>query len=218
MSVQMIGAIVSSLGETIEMVIIPCIIAVLIGLPLGVILLVTQKNQLLARPFLNRVLSSLVNATRSIPFIILMIAIIPLTRFIVGTSIGTTAAIVPLSLCAIPFFARLSETAMQEVPAGLVEATQAMGATPMQIIRKVLIPEALPTLVRGITLTAVTLVGYSAMAGVVGGGGLGDLAIRYGYERFDIRVMLITIAVLIVLVQLLQYLGDWAANRLSYYK
>ncbi len=107
---------------------------------------------------------------------------------------------------------------MQEVPAGLVEATQAMGATPMQIIRKVLIPEALPTLVRGITLTAVTLVGYSAMAGVVGGGGLGDLAIRYGYERFDIRVMLITIAVLIVLVQLLQYLGDWAANRLSYYK
>ncbi|MFK3617398.1 methionine ABC transporter permease, partial [Coxiella burnetii] len=144
MSVQMIGAIVNSLGETIEMVIIPCIIAVLIGLPLGVILLVTQKNQLLARPFLNRVLSSLVNATRSIPFIILMIAIIPLTRFIVGTSIGTTAAIVPLSLCAIPFFARLSETAMQEVPAGLVEATQAMGATPMQIIRKVLIPEALP--------------------------------------------------------------------------
>ena len=155
---------------------------------------------------------------RSIPFIILMVAIIPLTRWIVGTSIGTIAAIVPLSLCAIPFFARLTETALQEVPASLIEASQAMGASNWQIIWHVLIPEGLPTLVRGITLTAVTLVGYSAMAGAIGGGGLGDLAIRYGYQRFEAGLMVATIVVLIVLVQLMQYIGDTLAAQLSHDK
>lgn len=218
MSQQMIGFIISAFWQTLVMVFISCVIAVLIGLPLGVVLFTTQKNQLWARPALHRVLAIIVNAMRSIPFIILMVAIIPLTRFIVGTSIGTTAAIVPLSLCAIPFFARLTETALSEVAAGLIEVSQAMGASPLQIIRKVLIPEALPNLVRSATLMAVTLVGYSAMAGAIGGGGLGDLAIRYGYERFEVSVMIITVVVLILLVQLMQYTGDWIAQRISHYK
>ncbi len=218
MSQEMIGFIVDAFWQTLIMVVVSSVIAVVAGLPLGVILFVTQKNHLLAKPVLNRVLSIIVNGMRSIPFIILMVAIIPLTRFVVGTSIGTAAAIVPLSLCAVPFFARLTETALTENPAGLIEASQSMGATPFQIIAKVLVPEALPTLVRSMTLTAVTLVGYSAMAGAVGGGGLGDLAIRYGYERFEVGVMLITVLVLIVLVQLMQYAGDWMAKRVAHYK
>ncbi|WP_423063064.1 methionine ABC transporter permease [Candidiatus Paracoxiella cheracis] len=218
MSQEMIGFIIDAFWQTLEMVFISGVIAVLIGLPLGVILFTTQKNQLLARPNLHRILAAIVNAMRSIPFIILMVAIIPLTRFIVGTSIGTIAAIVPLSLSAIPFFARLTETALSEVSSGLIEASQAMGASPFQIIYKVLIPEALPNLVRSITLMAVTLVGYSAMAGAVGGGGLGDLAIRYGYERFEVNVMIITVVVLIALVQLMQYSGDWIAERISHFK
>jgi len=214
----MIGFIINAFWQTLEMVIISSIIAVLIGLPLGIVIFITQKGQLLSKPNLHRVLAVVVNAMRSIPFIILMVAIIPLTRFVVGTSIGTGAAIVPLSLCAIPFFARLAETALNEVDSGLVEASLAMGASPLQIIGKVLIPEALPNLVRSITLMAVTLVGYSAMAGVIGGGGLGDLAIRYGYERFEVGIMIITVIILIGLVQLMQYTGDWIAERISQYR
>lgn len=156
-----------------------------------------------------------VNATRSVPFIILVVAIIPFTRALVGTSIGTDAAIVPLTLAAIPFIARLVENAIREVDAGLIEAARAMGATPFQIIRKVLIPEALPGITLGLTLAVVSLIGYSAMVGAVGGQGLGDLGIRYGYQRFMPEVMAAVVVILIVLVQLVQSLGEWIAARVD---
>lgn len=216
MSTAMIGLFLDACLETALMVLFSCAGAVLLGLPLGVILLITRQNHLLPNPKLNKILAAITNGLRSIPFIILMVAIIPLTRLLVGTSIGTAAATVPLTIAAIPFVARLVETALEQVPRGLIEAAQSMGATPLQIIYKVLLPESLPTIVRGITLTLIALIGYSAMAGVIGGGGLGDLAIRYGYQRFDIEVMLWTIAILIVLVQLLQMLGDWLAERLTH--
>jgi ABC-type methionine transport system permease subunit len=214
----MIGLLNSAFWQTIVMVLVATAFAVLGGLPLGVILFVTEKNRLWSKPTLHRILGAIVNAMRSIPFIILMVAIIPFTRLIVGTSIGTVAAIVPLSLCAIPFFARLTQTAIQEIPSSLIEASQSMGASTWQIIWHVLIPESLPSLVRAITLTAVTLVGYSAMAGAIGGGGLGDLAIRYGYQRFEVNVMIVTVVILILLVQLMQYAGDYIANKISHYK
>ena len=216
MSTEMIALFLNACWETALMVIVSCAGAVLLGVPLGVILLITGKNHLLPRPQLNKTLGLITNGLRSIPFIILMVAIIPFTRFVVGTSIGTAAAIVPLTLAAIPFVGRIVETAMEQVPWGLVEAAQAMGATPLQIIYKVLLPESLPTIIRGITLTLIALIGYSAMAGVIGGGGLGDLAIRYGYQRFDIRVMLWTIAILILIVQLLQMAGDLIARKLTH--
>lgn len=215
MSQQMIGFLFSATWETIEMVIVSCIVAVLFGLPLGVVLLVTRKHHVLEGVTVNRVIAIIVNAVRSIPFIILMVAITPFTQLVVGTSIGTVAAMVPLAISAIPFLARIVEAALKEVPAGLIEASQAMGASPMQIIQHVLIPEAMPGIIRGVTLTLITLVGYSAMAGAIGGGGLGDLAIRYGYQRFEISVMIVTVLILIVMVQLLQVLGDWFAQRLS---
>lgn len=204
--------------ETIYMVFIASLIAALVGLPLGILLYVTRKGNLLEHINLNRILAAIVNMTRSIPFIILMVAVIPLTRFIVGTSIGTNAAIVPLSLCAMPFIARIVENAILEVNNGLIEAATAMGASHWQIITKVLIPEALPGIVNGLTLTIISLIGYSAMAGAVGGGGLGDLAIRYGYQRFDIRVMLYTIVIMIILVQVIQFLGDRMLAFVARYK
>jgi D-methionine transport system permease protein len=160
------------------------------------------------------VLGAVINLGRSVPFIILMVAIIPFTRRIVGTSIGTTAAIVPLTVAAIPFFARLVEGALKEVDPGVIEAAQSMGTTPLQIIFKVLLPEALPALALAVTVTAVNLVGYSAMAGAIGGGGLGDLAIRYGYQRFRGDIMVQTIAILVLLVQGMQMLGDRIAHKL----
>lgn len=216
MSPLMIGFLFESTWETLEMVFISCFIAVVLGIPLGVVLLVTRKGNILPGVKINRVIGMIVNAVRSIPFIILLVAITPFTRLIVGTSIGTIAAMVPLAISAIPFLARIVESALEEVPGGLVEASQSMGATPMQIVRYVLVPEAMPGIVRGITLTLITLVGYSAMAGAVGGGGLGDLAIRYGYQRFEISVMIITVVILIVLVQFLQWIGDRVALRLSH--
>lgn len=215
---QMTSEIMSATGQTVMMVFASTALSFLLGLPLGVLLFVTDKNQLLSRPRFNRILGLMVNALRSVPFIILMVAIIPLTRFLVGSSIGTAAAVVPLALAAIPFFARIAESALAEVPSGLVEAANSMGATPLQIIWRVFIPEAWPGIIRGVTLTCVTLVGYSAMAGVVGGGGLGDLAIRYGYQRFEVGVMLITVLILIVMVQLIQYLGDKLALKLAHQK
>lgn len=215
MSPTMIGLIISASFETLLMVVASCAIAVLIGLPLGVLLLVTRKNHILPEISINRVVGIIVNIVRSVPFIILMVAITPLTQLIVGTSIGTVAAIVPLSISAIPFFARLTESALNEVSSGLVEAAQAMGATPYQIIRHVLIPEALPGIIRAITITLVALVGYSAMAGAIGGGGLGDLAIRYGYQRFELSVMIVTVAILVVGVQALQMAGDWWARKIT---
>src|SRR5690606_33411008 len=181
MTPQLIDLLVTSLLETLIMVGAAGLAAVLFGIPLGVALIVTDRGGLLQNLTLNRVLGAVVNATRSVPFVILMVAIIPLTRLIAGTSIGTRAAIVPLALAAIPFMARIAENAMREVDGGLIVAARAMGATPMQIIRKVLLPEALPGLVAATTVTLVSLIGYSAMAGAIGGGGLGDLGIRYGY-------------------------------------
>ncbi|NMB12268.1 MAG: ABC transporter permease [Firmicutes bacterium] len=202
-------------GETLYMVGVAVVLAELVGLPLGIILVTTERGHILENAPLNRVLATIINIGRSVPFIILMVAIIPFTRKVVGTSIGTTAAMVPLTVAAIPFVARLVETAFKEVDGGVVEAALAIGASPFQIIWKVLIPEALPSLVLGLTITAVNLIGYSAMAGAVGGGGLGDLAVRYGYQRFRTDIMLLTVIILIVLVQAMQMLGDWAANRLS---
>ncbi|MDF5555155.1 ABC transporter permease, partial [Vibrio parahaemolyticus] len=177
-------------------------------IPLGVILHITKKGGLLENTKLNSGLGAIVNIGRSVPFLVLMVAIIPVTKMLVGTFIGTTAAIVPLTIGAIPFVARLIEGALLEVPTGLVEAAQSMGATPTQIITKVLLPEAMPTIVNSVTITLVTLVSYSAMAGTVGGGGLGDVAIRYGFHRYDVTIMAVTVVMLIVLVQIIQSIGD----------
>ncbi|RJL32848.1 methionine ABC transporter permease [Bailinhaonella thermotolerans] len=189
--------------------------SVLIGIPLGVLLVTTSEGGLTPSGPVNRVLGTIVNVGRSLPFIILMIFVMPLTKLIVGTTMGTAATIVPLTLGAAPFFARLVETALREVDRGVVEAALAMGATRLRIVTRVLLPEALPGLVAGLAVTVVALISYSAMAGTIGGGGLGDVAIRYGYQRFDTPVMLATVAVLIVIVQLVQSLGDFTARKLS---
>ena len=204
-----------ALGETVYMVAVSMIVASAIGIPLGVLLLATGKNQVLELGIANKTLSAIVNCVRSIPFIILMVAIIPFTRLIVGSSIGTTAAIVPLIIASIPLIARLVETSLREVPYGLIEAALYMGATPYQIIRRVLLPEAMPSIVAQLTTVIIVLIGESAMAGAVGGGGLGDLAIRYGYQRFNPEVMLATVIVLIVLVQVIQFLGNMLAKKLN---
>lgn len=195
------------------MVFLAGFIATLFGLPLGIILYITQKNNILENKWIHRFLDSLVNMTRSIPFIILMIAIIPITRFLVGTSIGINAAIPPLSLAAIPFIARIVENALLEVNPGLIEAGTAMGASSWQIIIKILLPEAKKSIINGLTLTLISLIGYSAMAGAVGGGGLGDVAVRYGYQRFDMTIMLLTIIIMIFLVQVIQFIGDKLAKN-----
>jgi D-methionine transport system permease protein len=200
--------LLEALGETVAMVLASGFIGFAIGIPVGIVLHLSKKNGLLEHHLLNKILGIVVNIGRSIPFIILLVAIIPFTRFIVGTTIGTAAAIVPLTIGAIPFIARLVEGALLEVPSGLVEAAQAMGAKPKQIITKVLLPEALPGIINAVTITLVTLVGYSAMAGTVGGGGLGDVGIRYGYQRFDATVMMITVVILVFIVQLIQSIGD----------
>lgn len=195
------------------MVAVATIIAAIIGIPLGITLVTTSRGHILENRFINQILGTIVNIIRSIPFIILMVAIIPLTRIIAGTSIGTTAACVPLTIVAIPFLSRLVETSIRDVDFGLVEAAESMGATPFQIIRKVLIPEALPTIINNITVLIVNLIGASAMAGAIGGGGLGDIAIRYGYQRFRADVMLATIIILIVGVNLIQACGDFASCK-----
>lgn len=208
MSTDAWALLFKALWETLYMVAVSGGLSFSLGIPLGVLLYVSREGRIMENRMANILLGSLVNAGRSVPFIILMVAIIPLTRLLTGTSIGTTAAIVPLTVAAIPFVARIAEGALNEVPSGLVEAAQAMGATPMQIITRVLLPEAGAGLIHGMTITLVTLVSYSAMAGAIGGGGLGDLGIRYGYQRFDGVIMLATVVVLIVLVQLLQMAGD----------
>ncbi|HEY9213967.1 MAG TPA: methionine ABC transporter permease [Ancylobacter sp.] len=215
MSPELLRLILDSTIETLYMVGVATVIGTLLGLPLGIFLATSGRGELFAAPALNGVLGVVVNATRSTPFIILVVAIIPLTRLIAGTSIGTTAAIVPLTIAATPFIARIVEAAIREVDYGLVEASLAMGATPLQIVRKVLIPEALPGLVLGVTLAIVSLLSNSAMVGAVGGGGLGDLGIRYGYQRFMPEVMLVVVIVLIVLVQGFQTLGEYVARRVN---
>lgn len=216
MSPQLIDLLISSLLETLLMVGVSGGIAVLAGIPMGVALIVTDRGAMLQNLAVHRVLAAIVNATRSVPFVILMVAIIPFTRWIAQTSIGTTAAIVPLSVAAIPFMARIAENAMREVDPGLVTAARAMGASPLQIIAKVLLPEALPGLVAATIVTLVSLIGYSAMAGAIGGGGLGDMGIRYGYQRFLPEVMLAVVVVLVALVQLIQSFGDWLVRRMSH--
>ena len=213
MSADMIPLLSKALGETVYMVVVSMIIATIIGVPLGVLLHTTSKGQILESPAVNRVVGAIVNAVRSIPFIILLVAIIPFTRLLVGTAIGTTAAMVPLVIAAIPFIGRQVETSLKEVPFGLVEAAQSMGATPAQIIWKVLLPESMSSIVAQLTTVIISLVGESAMAGAVGGGGLGDLAIRYGYQRFQADVMVATILVLIVVVQLIQFIGSNLAKK-----
>ena len=215
MSPEIIRLIVNSTGETLYMVAVAAGLGTLFGLPLGVFLATSAKGELFAAPWINRTLGIVVNATRSTPFIILVVAIIPFTRLIAGTSIGTSAAIVPLTVAATPFIARLIENAIREVDQGLIEAARAFGASPLQIVLKVLVPEALPGIVLGLTLAVVSLLGFSAMVGAVGGGGLGDLGIRYGYQRFMPDVMAAVVVVLIVLVQAVQSLGDILARRLN---
>lgn len=213
MSASLINLLWVSTLQTLYMVALSTLLGTLIGGPLGIFLATSKKGELFSAPTLNRVLGLIVNAARSTPFIILVVAIIPFTRFIVGTSIGTNAAIVPLTIAAAPFIARLVETSIREVDSGLIEAARAMGATPGQIVRKVLVAEAMPGIVLGLTLAVVSLIGYSAMVGAVGGKGLGDLGIRYGYQRFMPEVMLAVVVILIVMVQLVQSAGEWIAAR-----
>src|SRR6187402_2015117 len=205
-----------SLWETLVMVGISGLLGAVVGIPLGVFLRLSDAGGVLANPALNRTVGTLVNAVRSTPFIILLVAVIPFTRLITGSSIGTAAAVVPLTLASAPFVARLVETSLREVDHGLVEAALAMGASTRQIVFKVLLPEALPGIVAGLTITLVSLTGYSAMAGAIGGGGLGDLGIRYGYQRFLPEVMAVVVLVLILFVQAVQSAGDWAVRRLSH--
>ena len=212
----MLDLFASSLWETLIMVGISGLVGGLLGVPLGVFLRLTEDGGVLENGPVNKLVGWLVNAVRSTPFIILLVAIIPFTRLITGSSIGTAAAVVPLTIAAAPFVARLVEAALREVDHGLVEAAQAMGATTSQIVWKVLLPEALPGIVAGLTITFVSLTGYSAMAGAIGGGGLGDLGIRYGYQRFLPEIMLAVVLVLIFFVQAVQSLGDWAVRKLSH--
>jgi D-methionine transport system permease protein len=213
--IEWLPRLLEATGETMVMVGVTTLFTLLIGLPLGVLLIVTAPGGLAPAPLVYQILGAIINIGRSLPFIILLVAVVPLTRLITGTSIGSTAAIVPLTLAAIPFFARMCETALREVDRGLIEAAQAMGCSLWQIIVKVLLAEARPGLVLGVTITVINLIGYSAMAGAIGGGGLGDLAIRYGYQRFETGVMLATVALLLVLVQSIQYIGNMVARRLS---
>ncbi|MBO5770875.1 MAG: ABC transporter permease [Spirochaetales bacterium] len=203
--------------QTIQMVAFSTLFSVILGLPIGVLLYITdseEKGGILPKPMLNAVLSRIVNILRSFPFIILMILIMPLSRIILGTAIGTKATIIPLSIAAAPFVARVIESAIREVDPGVVQAAKAMGSTNWQIVYKVLIPEAMPSLVSGITLTIINLIGYSAMAGAIGGGGLGDLAIRYGYQRFRSDIMIITVVIIILLVEIIQLVGNKIAAKM----
>jgi D-methionine transport system permease protein len=202
--------------ETITMVFVSVLVAVAIGLPLALLLYSTGQSGLRPNGWINRPLGLLINAVRSTPFIILMVAIVPFTRLVAGTSIGTAAAIVPLALASTAFISRLFEGALREVDRGVIEAARAMGATRMQILTRVLVPEAMPGIIAAVTVTLVSLVGYSAMAGAIGGGGLGDLGIRFGYQRFMPEVMATVVVILILFVQGLQSLGDWLVRRVSH--
>jgi len=208
--------VLNATGETLYMVLLAGLFTLLIGLPLGVLLFISRRDGLFPLPRLNRVLGAVINLGRSLPFVVLLIALIPLTRLLVGTTLGSTAAVVPITIGAFPFFARIVENALDEVDKGRIEAILAMGGHIGHVIFKVLLPEALPALLAGITLTLVMLIGFSSMAGVIGGGGLGDLAIRYGYQRFNNEVMVATVVVLVILVQGVQSLGDRLVRSLAH--
>src|SRR3954469_5016222 len=216
MSPVLFELLLRSIWETVLMTAASGLISLVFGLPLGLALIATERGGIAENIWVNRALGAVINCFRSLPFIILLVALIPVTRLIVGTSIGTAAAIVPLSISAIPYFGRVSENALREVDRGLIDAVKAMGGGSWSIIRDVLVPEALPSLVAGFTATVVLLIGASAMAGAVGAGGLGDLAIRYGYQRFETSVMVAVIIVLIALVSLVQAIGDRVAHLLDH--
>jgi D-methionine transport system permease protein len=216
MSPIMLELLFRSLWETILMTGASGIISLVAGLPLGLALVATSRGGIAEKPWLNSVLGAIVNGFRSVPFIILLVALIPLTRLIVGTALGTWAAIVPLAIAATPYYARIAEVSLREVDRGLIDAVRAMGGNRWTIIREVLVPEALPGIISGFTVTLVTLVGASAMAGAIGAGGLGDLAIRYGYQRFETTVMIAVVIVLIVLVCGIQWLGDRLVAKLDH--
>ncbi|TCL05990.1 methionine ABC transporter permease [Sodalis ligni] len=202
--------------ETLYMVVLATLFTVLIGLPLGVVLFISRRGGVLPLPRLHGILGAIINIGRSLPFVVLLVALIPFTRLIIGTTLGSTAAVVPITIGAFPFFARIVETALDEVDKGRIEAILSMGGSVRHVIGKVLLPEALPSLLAGITLTMVMLIGFSSMAGVIGGGGLGDLAIRYGYQRFNNEMMAATVVVLIVMVQGVQSLGNLLVRSLSH--
>lgn len=209
------GMLAKGTLDTLTMVFAAAFFSYLLGLPLGIAVVVTEENHILPGRRINFILSGIVNILRSVPFIILLIAIIPLTRLIVGTTIGVAASIVPLVIAAVPFVARLVETSLKEIDRGVIEAAQSIGASPWQIIYKVMLPETMPSLILGASITTITLIGYSAMAGAVGGGGLGDLAIRYGYYRYQKDIMFLTIALLILIVQIIQSLGNFISRRID---
>ncbi|MCI6151991.1 methionine ABC transporter permease [Fusobacterium perfoetens] len=207
--------ILTSTLETLYMVFFSTIFSMLIGFPIGILLVVTRPGNILEKPTLNKFLEVCINTLRSFPFIILMICVFPLSRIIVGTTIGVTAAIVPLSISAAPFVARMVEGALSEIDKGLIEASSSMGASNFTIIFKVMIPETLPHLIHGLTVTVISLIGYSAMAGTIGAGGLGDLAIRFGYQRFKTDIMIYSVIVIIILVQLIQSFGNYLVYRIK---
>lgn len=209
--------VLQSTWETIVMVFFSTLFAVLLGFPLGIFLFVTSPRGIAPKIVPYQLISRIVNTLRSFPFVILMIVMFPLSRVVLGTAIGTEATIIPLSVAAAPFIARLTETALNEVDKGVIQAAVAMGASKRQVVRKVMIPEALPSIISGITLTIITLIGYSAMAGAIGGGGLGDLAIRYGYQRFRTDVMIESVIIIIVMVEVIQFLGNKAATLVAKY-
>jgi D-methionine transport system permease protein len=213
---EVLQLLLNATGETLYMVLLAGLFTLLIGLPLGVLLFISRPAGLFPLPRLNRALGAVINLGRSLPFVVMLIALIPLTRLIVGTTLGSTAAVVPITIGAFPFFARIVEAALDEVDKGRIEAIVAMGGDIRHVIFKVLLPEALPALVAGVTLTLVMLIGFSSMAGVIGGGGLGDLAIRYGYQRFNNQIMVVTVVVLVVLVQGVQSLGDRCVRSLAH--
>lgn len=213
---DLLQLILPATGETLYMVFASTVLAYLIGLPLGIILVVSSPDHILPNPWVERTLGTVINILRSAPFIILLVALIPFTRSIIGTSVGTTAAIVPLVISAAPFVARVVETSLKEVPYGVIEAALSMGASPKQIIQKVLLPEAKASLILGVAITTISVIGYTAMAGTVGGGGLGDLAIQYGYNRFRTDVMIVTVIILVVIVQIIQSLGTTLARKLTH--
>lgn len=200
--------------ETFYMVLVSTVLATIVGIPLGIILIITEKEHIYPNVFINKIIGSLVNIFRSIPFIILLVALLPFTKLLIGTRIGTEAAMVSLTVAAIPFLARVIETALKEIDKGIIEASRAMGASPWQIICKVLLPEALPGILLGIIITFVSLIGYSAMAGAIGGGGLGDLAIREGYQRNHQDVTWIVVTILVLMVQVFQSFGDWTVRKI----
>ena len=208
--------LLNATGETLYMVLLAGLFTLLIGLPLGVLLFISRRGGLFPLPRLNRAVGGVINLGRSLPFVVMLIALIPLTRLIVGTTLGSTAAVVPITIGAFPFFARIVETALDEVDKGRIEAIVAMGGDIRHVILKVLLPEALPALVAGVTLTLVMLIGFSSMAGVIGGGGVGDVAIRYGYQRFNNQIMVVTVIVLVLLVQGVQSLGDRCVRSLAH--